>query len=606
MEPRELLQHYFGHKEFRPGQEPLIQSILAGRDVLGVMPTSAGKSICYQIPAMALPGMTLVISPLISLMADQVASLNQSGIPAAYLNSSLDLEDYREILQKGKQGAYKLLYVAPERLFTPGFLSLLEQTTISFIAVDEAHCVSQWGQDFRPSYLKIPEFLRLLPRRPVLGAFTATATEQVKSDIVSLLQLQQPLTLTTGFDRPNLYFGVVHTRQKDTWVLDYLEKNRGKSGIVYCATRKNVEALCAKLQSCGHSATRYHAGLSDGERKSNQEDFVYDRARVMVATNAFGMGIDKSNVSFVLHYNMPKNLENYYQEAGRAGRDGEPASCILLFSPKDVQTAKFLILNSSDNQELNFQDRALLQERDLARLEKMERYCKTTDCLRQTIVSYFGQDIPPCKNCSTCMGTYQAVDITVEAQKILSGVARVCRLYPSGLGRSSILQMLRGSKGKRILDLRLDDLPTYGILKNLSQDLLSQYIDRLIDLNYLAVTPAEFSVLLVTAKARQVLFGGEKVDILLPVKHVSAAKPAAAEPDDLLLTSLKAHRMQLAQKEGVPAYIIFSNATLADMARKRPVSIEALLEVSGVGKIKARRYGNSFLRVIQTSLCTNI
>ncbi len=606
MEPKELLQHYFGHKEFRPGQEPLIQSILAGRDVLGVMPTSAGKSICYQIPAMALPGMTLVISPLISLMADQVASLNQAGIAAAYLNSSLDAEEYREILRKSRQGAYKLLYVAPERLFTPGFLAMVQQATISFVAVDEAHCVSQWGQDFRPSYLKISEFLQQLPTRPVLGAFTATATQQVKADIISLLQLQNPLTLTTGFDRPNLYFGVVHTKQKDAWILDYLRKNRGKSGIVYCSTRKNVEALCVQLQSSGFSATRYHAGLSDQERKKNQEDFVYDRAQIMVATNAFGMGIDKSNVSFVLHYNMPKNLESYYQEAGRAGRDGEPASCILLFSPGDVQTAKFLILNSSDNQELSVSDKAILQERDLERLEKMERYCKTTDCLRQTILAYFGQEILPCRNCSTCLGTYQAADITVEAQKILSGVARVCRLYPSGLGKALIVQMLRGSRGKRILELNLDGLPTYGILKGLSQELLTQYIDRLIELEYLAVTPTEFPVLLVTAKARRVLFEGEKVEILLPVKSSSTSKVETEVPDDLLLTNLKARRMQLAQKEGVPAYIIFSNATLTDMALKRPMSMDALLEVSGVGKVKAQRYGNSFLDVIRTSLRANL
>ncbi len=606
MEPKALLHHYFGHREFRPGQEPLIQSILAGRDVLGVMPTSAGKSVCYQVPAMALPGMTLVISPLISLMANQVASLNQAGIPAAYLSSSLDLEDYRQILRKAGMGAYKLLYVAPERLFTPGFLAMIEQASISFVAVDEAHCVSQWGQDFRPSYLKIPEFLQQLPTRPVLGAFTATATEQVKADIVSLLQLQDPLTLTTGFDRPNLYFGVVHTRQKDAWILDYLKKNPGKSGIIYCATRKNVEALCGQLQASGYLATRYHAGLSDWERKKNQEDFVYDRARVMVATNAFGMGIDKSNVSFVLHYNMPKNLESYYQEAGRAGRDGEPASCILLFSPGDVQTAKFLILNSSDNQELSSEDRALLQERDLERLEKMERYCKTTDCLRQTILAYFGQDTPPCGNCSTCMGTYQASDITVEAQKILSGVARVCRMYPSGLRKSSILQMLRGSRGKRILELNLDSLPTYGILKDLSQDRLNQYIDRLIELEYLTVTPTEFPVLLATAKAGQVLFQGEKVEILLPVKNLSREKPVNEAPDDLLLTSLKARRMQLAQAEGVPAYIIFSNATLTDMALKRPMSMEALLEVSGVGKVKAQRYGDSFLDIIRTSRCVNL
>lgn len=357
MEPRELLKRYFGHSAFRPGQETLIDGLLSGRDVLGVMPTGAGKSMCYQIPALAMEGMTLVISPLISLMADQVAALNQAGVPGAYLNSALDLEAYQEVLQGIRRGIYKLLYVAPERLTAPAFLAALARTTVSLVAVDEAHCVSQWGQDFRPSYLKIPEFLEQLPARPVMGAFTATATAQVKADIIQMLGLRAPEIVTTGFDRPNLYFGVVRPRDKDAWLLEFVKEQGEKSGIVYCATRKNVESVCQLLQDRGFSATRYHAGLPDQERQENQEDFVYDRRRIMVATNAFGMGIDKSNVGYVVHYNMPKNLESYYQEAGRAGRDGEPADCILLYAPKDVQTAKFLILNAGENEETSPEER---------------------------------------------------------------------------------------------------------------------------------------------------------------------------------------------------------------------------------------------------------
>ena len=375
MEPRELLKRYFGHSAFRPGQETLIDGLLSGRDVLGVMPTGAGKSMCYQIPALAMEGMTLVISPLISLMADQVAALNQAGVPGAYLNSALDLEAYQEVLQGIRRGIYKLLYVAPERLTAPAFLAALARTTVSLVAVDEAHCVSQWGQDFRPSYLKIPEFLEQLPARPVMGAFTATATAQVKADIIQMLGLRAPEIVTTGFDRPNLYFGVVRPRDKDAWLLEFVKEQGEKSGIVYCATRKNVESVCQLLQDRGFSATRYHAGLPDQERQENQEDFVYDRRRIMVATNAFGMGIDKSNVGYVVHYNMPKNLESYYQEAGRAGRDGEPADCILLYAPKDVQTAKFLILNAGENEETSPEERTRRETRDLERLDKMGGYC---------------------------------------------------------------------------------------------------------------------------------------------------------------------------------------------------------------------------------------
>ena len=606
MEPRELLKRYFGHSTFRPGHQTLIDGLLVGRDVLGVMPTGAGKSMCYQIPALAMEGMTLVISPLISLMADQVAALNQAGVPAAYLNSALDLEAYQEVLHGIRQGMYRLLYVAPERLTAPAFLAALGRVSVSLVAVDEAHCVSQWGQDFRPSYLKIPEFLEQLPVRPVMGAFTATATAQVKEDIVQMLGLRDPEVVTTGFDRPNLYFGVVRPRDKDAWLLRFVQERGEKSGIVYCATRKNVESVCQMLQDQGLAVTRYHAGLGDQERQDNQEDFVYDRCRIMVATNAFGMGIDKSNVGYVVHYNMPKNLESYYQEAGRAGRDGEPADCVLLYGPKDVQTAKFLILNGNENEEQPPEERARLQSRDLERLDQMVGYCKTTSCLRRYLLDYFGEHLAePCGHCSSCQGNFVERDITVEAQKILSGVARVERMYPYGLGVNQVIHMLRGSRNQRVLGLKLDTLPTYGILREVPREQVQIYVDCLVERGYLVVTKTEFPVVHLTAQARRVLFEGERVlaSLAVPTREAPALpQTEAAEPVGPLMGELKALRTRLAQAEGVPAYIIFSNATLAGMAAKLPTTMEDLLEVSGVGAVKAARYGEAFLDVIREYL----
>ena len=403
MEKLPLLKTFFGHEGFRTGQEPLIDALLAGRDVLGVMPTGAGKSVCYQLPALMLPGLTLVISPLISLMKDQVGALLQSGIPAAYINSSLSQEEYFSVMSGARQGEYKLLYAAPERLLTDGFLSLAKRVSISMLAVDEAHCVSQWGQDFRPSYLQIPEFIGRLPKRPVIGAFTATATRQVKEDIAKLLLLDGPLKVTTGFDRPNLFFSVERPKNKITWLYNFLTARPQESGIVYCSTRKQVEAVYETLRARGIPAARYHAGLSDEERRMNQEDFVNDRVRVMAATNAFGMGIDKSNVGFVVHYNMPKDIESYYQEAGRAGRDGSSARCVLLFSPGDVSTAKYLILNSQDNESLTEEEQDILRRRDLERLDRMTGYCKTAGCLRSYLLEYFGEEAPgECGSCGNC------------------------------------------------------------------------------------------------------------------------------------------------------------------------------------------------------------
>ncbi len=602
-----LLKQYFGHSKFRSGQEALIDALLSGRDVLGVMPTGAGKSICYQLPALLLPGLTLVISPLISLMKDQVTALSQTGISSAYINSSLTPDQYREVFCRTKNGAYKIIYVAPERLTTADFLRLAGETEISLLAVDEAHCVSQWGQDFRPSYLKIAEFVGSLAKRPVVGAFTATATEVVKADIEKLLLLQSPLRITTGFDRPNLYFDVVRPKSKDAYLRAFLAGRPGQSGIVYCATRKTVESVCGNLRQNGIAATRYHAGLEDAERKQNQEDFVYDRSRVMVATNAFGMGIDKSNVSFVVHYNMPKDIESYYQEAGRAGRDGEKACCVLLFSAGDIQTAKFLINNAEENEALSEDEQELIRKRDLQRLDQMVAYCKTTGCLRTYLLNYFGENAAAnCGNCGNCIGEMVQQDITVEAQKILSSVARVEKKYTFGLGPTLIARMLHGSKEQRVIQLGLDKLPTYGIMHDTDRTQIRDYIDCLIREGYLILTSNEYPVLRMTEQAKQVLFHGEKVLYTWrkqsrAEKTVSSRKGSKAVPtqaDEGLFVTLKALRTKLAQEENVPAYIIFSNAALADMAIKQPRSIAEFLQVTGVGEIKAARYGQAFLEEI--------
>nr|WP_325215253.1 DNA helicase RecQ [uncultured Oscillibacter sp.] len=601
MDKRTLFKQYFGHGEFRPGQEPLVDALLSGRDALGVMPTGAGKSVCYQLPALLLPGLTLVLSPLISLMKDQVAALSQAGIPAACINSSLDAEEYREVYRRIRRGDCKLLYIAPERLQAEGFRRLLEELPVSLVAVDEAHCVSQWGRDFRPSYLEIAELVRSLPVRPPVGAFTATATAAVRRDIESLLELRDPLRVTTGFDRPNLFFEVVRARDKDQWLHRFLAERPEQSGIVYCATRKTVDAVFASLLAQGVPAARYHAGMEDPERRRSQEGFVYDQARVMVATNAFGMGIDKSNVGFVVHYNMPKDLESYYQEAGRAGRDGSPARCVLLYAPGDVRTAKFLITSSQEAQE---GDPERLR-RDLSRLERMVAYCKTGGCLRADLLDYFGEiHKGSCGNCGNCAGDFVERDITVEAQKILSAVARVEKRYAYGLGAAVIIKLLRGSRDQRILRLRLDQLPTHGALKGLDRDRIQRYIDHLMEEGYLRSDGEEYPVLRLTARAGDVLFRGERVFLRERAPEAGAAgrtvpRAAAQEADGSLLAALKALRFRLAQAAGVPAYVVFSNAALADMAALRPLDMEEFLQVSGVGRVKAERYGEAFLKAIR-------
>lgn len=608
MEKRRLLKRYFGHQEFRPGQEVLIDALLSGRDVLGVMPTGAGKSVCYQIPALMLPGITVVVSPLISLMKDQVTALTQAGIPAAFINSTLTEEEYRLVFEQIRMRECCILYVAPERLLTESFLRLAQQVPISLLAVDEAHCVSQWGQDFRPHYLDIASFLKQLPERPVVGAFTATATFKVKADIEKMLELQNPLRITTGFDRPNLYFEVVQPRNKMVWIQHFLKEHAEENGIIYCSTRKTVEQVCAKLLEKGVNAARYHAGLESEERHQSQEDFVCDRVQVLVATNAFGMGIDKSNVNFVIHYNMPKNLESYYQEAGRAGRDGAKAHCALLFSNGDVQTARFLIDNGSDNEQLDEEQRSRIRKADLERLDQMVAYCKTTSCLRAFLLNYFGEKAPQrCENCGNCKGEFEQKDITVEAQKIFSGIARAERLHPYGLGAAVIVLMLCGSKEQRILDLGLDKLTTYGVLQELDRQQVREYIDFLVGEGYLAKVGSEYPVLRLTEQAKPVLFEGKPVLYTQrrrsKIEQAASSKTVSDTPaDGGLFTALKKLRFQLASKAGVPAYIIFSNAALADMAAKKPQTMEEFLQVSGVGEVKAERYGEDFLNAINAWL----
>lgn len=596
----EILKHYFGHDRFRKGQEEIADALLAGRDTVCVMPTGAGKSVCYQVPAMLLPGVTLVISPLISLMKDQVEGIAEAGVPAAYINSSLSLAEYNAVLDAAEEGAYKLLYVAPERLTAEHFLAVCQRIEISLIAVDEAHCVSQWGQDFRPGYLHIADFIDALPHRPAVGAFTATATAAVKEDIIRLLRLKTPLSVTTGFDRPNLYFSVRTPAAKPQELLTLVGERRDQSGIVYCATRKTVEQVCDLLCREGFSATRYHAGLSEAERSRNQEDFVCDTRPIMVATNAFGMGIDKSNVSFVIHYNMPKNIESYYQEAGRAGRDGSPADCILLYSAQDIIMNRFLIDRGDVNGALTEAERAAVYEQDLRRLRDMKNYCATTGCLRAFILRYFGEEAPDdCGNCSSCSGEYEMMDATVDAQKILCCVIRTGQRYGIGM----ISDVLRGKhrKDDRIAQLGLDSQSTYGIMAGCTAADIRRVIDALIIGEYLQTEGEDYPTLTVTERANAILRGREKLIIKKPPqkerRRRKREREASAVSGDLF-SALRKLRADLAARAGIPAYMIFPDATLRDMCAKHPRTLSEMLEVSGVGDRKLQKYGQAFLDVL--------
>ena len=612
MDKYEILKKHFGYDTFRHAQETLIDSILEGKDTLGIMPTGAGKSLCYQIPALLLEGITLVISPLISLMKDQVGSLNQAGIHAAFLNSSLTPGQYMKALGYARAGRYPIIYVAPERLVTPEFLDFALHTKIAMVAVDEAHCVSQWGQDFRPSYLKIVEFIGQLPKRPILSAFTATATTEVRDDIIDILQLHDPTVMTTGFDRSNLYFGVMAVKDRYGAVRNYLETHREESGIIYCLTRKHVEEVCERLIKDGFSVTRYHAGLSDEERQKNQDDFIYDRIPLIVATNAFGMGIDKSNVRFVLHYGMPKNPESYYQEAGRAGRDGGPAQCILYYSGQDVLTNQLFIEHNQDNQELDEVTRAIVMERDRQRLKKMTFYCFTNECLRDYILQYFGEyGSNYCGNCSNCLTQFEEVDVTDIATALLGCIRTSHQRY----GVTVILDTVRGARTAKIRDYGMDKNPYYGTLEKVPIYRLRQVLNHLQLQEYLFVTGDTYAVVKLTEKSADVPDQEERIMMKLAREVERTAKTQEAgkkkrksyglpadtdfsEKEETLFERLRRLRMELARAAQVPPYIVFSDKTLTHMCIVKPVTKSEMLTVSGVGEYKFEKYGEPFLQCI--------
>ena len=605
MEKTEVLRQYFGYASFRKGQEALIDSILEGRDTLGIMPTGAGKSLCFQVPALMLEGVTLVISPLISLMKDQVSALCQAGIRAAYLNSSLTYPQYRKALANACAGVYKIIYVAPERLLTEEFLAFSHRVRIALVTVDEAHCISQWGQDFRPSYLKVPEFVAQLDERPVLAAFTATATEEVKRDIAAMLSLRDPFAITTGFNRDNLYFEVDKPPDKMAALLRYLRDNPGKSGIVYCTTRKTVEEVCQKLRTAGFPATRYHAGLSPEERRDNQEDFLYDRAPLMVATNAFGMGIDKSNVAFVLHYNMPGSMEAYYQEAGRAGRDGQPAQCILYYSGQDVATNRFLIEHGEGAPDADEETTARLREQDKERLKQMTFYCHTADCLREYILRYFGETPENyCGNCGNCSRNFEEADVTREAQLLVEGIARTGQRF----GAKMVLDILRGSGNARILSGGFDKLSVYGKLAGVGEKRLRAILQFLELRGFVESTGDEYPVLRLRETAEDLM--REDAALTMKIAREEAPAPARKSREPVpanpgLFDALRALRAKLSAAQSVPAYVVFSDATLRDMCARLPADADEMLEVSGVGQAKFAKYGEAFLGAIRDYTDTN-
>lgn len=606
MKKEKVLKKYFGHRKFRDGQSEIIDNILEGNDILGIMPTGAGKSMCYQVPALMMEGITIVISPLISLMIDQVNSLVQSGVAAAYINSSLTLAQQNKVVSNIYKGMYKIIYVAPERLELEGFIRVAQTVKISMITIDEAHCVSQWGHDFRPGYLKIEEFIKKLSYRPIIAAFTATATDDVREDIIRILKLNNPYVKVTGFNRENLYFEVQRPKDKFTALCDILDGHKNQSAIVYCSTRKTVEEVCERLNDNGYDATRYHAGLDDDERQKNQDDFIYDRCEIMVATNAFGMGIDKSNVYLVVHYNMSKNIESYYQEAGRAGRDGGDADCIMLYSASDVNTARYFIENPDENSEISDQMRIKIMEKDFERLKMMTFYCTTSECLRAFILEYFGENPPlNCDNCGNCNTNFETTDITVNAQKIVSCVYRI-RKKGRSCGKTLLAEVLYGSKLDKIKRLDLDTISTYGIMSDMSLKRIRYIIDYLIQEGYLEVDEMNYRTVQPTPKTKEILNGKElSMKLIKEVSYTHKKDTVLTSEEDRLFERLKKLRNRRAVMASVPAYVIFQDSTLREMCRKRPVTDSEFLNISGVGEMKKRKYGKEFMEEIQKFINEN-
>lgn len=580
---RQILQKFYGYEDFRPGQKKVVESLLNRNDTVAIMPTGAGKSICFQIPALLFEGVTLVISPLISLMKDQVDSLRQLGIAAVYINSSVSKAQLYKDLQNISAGFYKIIYIAPERLTSEYLPDSFKNLNISMVAVDEAHCLSQWGHDFRPSYRNILNFTNSLRIKPIISAFTATATPEVKTDIINLLGLKQPNVFVTGFDRPNLYFSVLRGEVKDKFVVDYVKKHQDEAGIIYVGTRKDVDALQVLLEIKGIKAGRYHAGMTDEERNQMQEDFLYDNLSVMVATNAFGMGIDKPNVRYVIHYNMPKNMEAYYQEAGRAGRDGLSGNCILLYSPQDTQLQKFLISKSTESE--------IRQQLEYKRLQSMVDYCHTPQCLRAFILHYFGEfDVEEhCDNCSNCKLEGELIDITIDAQKVLSCVYRMHERF----GVKMIAEVLKGSKSAKVKQFNFERLSTYGLMKERKLKDISDLILRLSAMQYLDITESQYPVVTLNELSWQVLRGQKKV-----WQKMVIVKKAKAKGE--LFEALRSLRKELATKEKLPPYMIFSDATLTQMATDKPTDLELMKNIRGVGEFKLQKYGEEFLTVIKS------
>ncbi|MBU3113100.1 DNA helicase RecQ [Clostridium lacusfryxellense] len=588
-EAQEKLKKYYGYDDFRKGQGSVIESIMSGHDTFAVMPTGAGKSVCYQIPALMLSGVTLVVSPLISLMKDQVDTLNSIGIAATYINSSLSINEVNDRIDKVSSGEFKLLYVAPERLESDFFCNMLNRLEISLLAVDEAHCVSQWGHDFRPSYAAISILIDKLRTRPIIAAFTATATQEVRTDVIKLLKLREPDVYVTGFNRENLSFTVIRGENKRDFVLKYIQDNKDKVGIIYTATRKETNNLYELLHKKGYNVGKYHAGLNDEERKQNQEKFLFDDINIIIATNAFGMGIDKSNVRYVIHYNLTKSMEAYYQEAGRGGRDGEPSECVLLFSAADVLLQKFFIEQSGAIPERKVNE--------YKKLQAMVDYSHTTRCLRKFILEYFGEEnvIDKCDNCSTCNDESELVDITIEAQKIFSCIFRMKERY----GTSLIAEVLRGSKNKKVLELGFDKLSTYGIIKQYTVKEIRDLINVLTAEEYLSLADGQFPVVHLKEKAVAVLKNEVKVYQKVEKKKAKVIK------DTGLFEILRSLRKEISEREKVPPYIVFADSALREMSEYFPVNEKEMLNIKGVGESKLNKYGEEFISAIKKYMKEN-